>query len=87
MDFYQFNYLPGNERADFVWQQGRLLAIREHMGCSVVLYKMPEFFAEVWYSPEDNQIALVHGFMRHELLRPYLNSINLEEQFGSDGHS
>jgi hypothetical protein len=82
MDFYLFNYLPGNDRAELVWQQGRFLAIREHMGCSVVLYKMPEFFAELWYSPEDNQIALVHGFKSHELLEPYLDSIDLIELLG-----
>lgn len=52
------------------------------MGCSVALYKMPEFFAEVWYSPEDNQIALVQGFESRELLEPYLDAIDLEELFG-----
>jgi hypothetical protein len=82
MDFYQFNYLPVSERAELVWQHGRLLATRDHMGCSVVLYKMAEFFAEVWYSPEDNQIALVHGFRSPELLEPYIESINLEELLG-----
>jgi hypothetical protein len=82
MDFYKFNYLPGSDRADLVWQQGRLLATRDHMGCIVVLYQMPEFFAEVYYSPEDNQIALVHGFKSPELLEPYLASINLEDLLG-----
>jgi hypothetical protein len=82
MDFYEFNYLTGSDRAELVWQHGSLLAIREHMGCSVILYKLPEFFTEVWYSPEDNQIVLVHGFKSSELLEPYIESINLEELFG-----
>lgn len=82
MDFYEFNYLPGSERAELVWQHGRLLTTRDHMGCTVVLYKMPEFFAEVWYSPEDNQIALVHGFNSTELLEPYIASMNLDDLFG-----
>lgn len=79
MDFYAFNFLPKDERATLVWQQGRFLAIRFDMGCSVVLYHMPNFFAEVWYSPEGNQIALVHGFESKKLLEPYLDIINLEE--------
>ncbi|MCC9167226.1 hypothetical protein [Pontibacter harenae] len=82
MDIYEFNYLPGSERVALVWQHGRLLAIRDYMECSVVLYKMPEFFAEVWYSPEDNQIALVHGFMSSKILEPYVESADLEELFG-----
>ncbi|MFD3002681.1 hypothetical protein ACFS7Z_20085 [Pontibacter toksunensis] len=55
------------------------LAIRTEIGCSVVLYHMSDFFVEVWYSPEDNQIALVHGFERRELLEPYLEMIDLAE--------
>ena len=78
MDFYNFNCLPRDERAVLVWEYGRLLAIRTEMSCSVMLYHMPDFFAEVWYSPEDNQIALVHGFDSNELLEPYLNIIDLQ---------
>ena len=79
MDIYQFNFLPRDQRAELVWKRGRFLAIRSDTGCSVVLYHMPDFFAEVWYSPEDNQIALVHGFENRKLLEPYLDIINLEE--------
>lgn len=79
MDFYQFNYLPREQRADLVWQSGQFLALRSHMGCSVALYRLSRFFAEVWYSPEDNQIALVHGFESRTLLEPYLDDIDLEK--------
>ncbi|RDV13338.1 hypothetical protein DXT99_20175 [Pontibacter diazotrophicus] len=79
MDVYQFNCYPRDTRADLVWEHGRFLAIRTEMGCSVVLYHMSGFFVEVWYSPEDNQIALVHGFERRELLEPYLEVIDLEK--------
>ena len=79
MDFYAYNCLPRDQRAELVWEHGRFLAIRTEMNCSVVLYHMGGFFAEVWYSPEDNQIALVHGFERRELLEPYLSMIDIEE--------
>ncbi|WP_162056036.1 hypothetical protein [Pontibacter pamirensis] len=78
MNYYQFNCYSRDKRADLVWQQGRFLAIRTEMGCSVVLYHLSGFFVEVWYSPEDNQIALVQGFERRELLEPYLELIDLE---------
>jgi hypothetical protein len=61
-----------------VWQQGRFLAIRSEFSCSVVLYHLESFFAEMWYSPENNQIALVHGFKSRKLLEPYLGTIDLE---------
>jgi hypothetical protein len=32
----------------------------------------------VWYLPEGNQIALVHGFNSRQLLEPYLEVIDLE---------
>ena len=48
------------------------------MRCSVLLYHMGSLFAQVWYSPEDNQIALVHGFERRKILEPYLEVIELE---------
>lgn len=79
MDYHAFNCLPLDIRAELVWQHGRFLAIRSEGGCSVVLYHMSRFFAEVWYSPEDNQIALVHGFENRKLLDPFLDTIDLEE--------
>jgi len=79
MDFYAFNYLPKEQRAALVWEHGQFLSIRLDMGCSVLLYHMGGFFAEVWYSPEDNQVALVHGFNNRQLLEPYLDMIDLEE--------
>ncbi|WP_187264669.1 hypothetical protein [Pontibacter beigongshangensis] len=82
MDFYAFNTLPRDERAELVWRHGQLLAIRTVMSCSVVLYHMGQFFAEVWYSAEDNQIALIHGFRSRELLENYLDQIDLQELMG-----
>lgn len=79
MDFYQFNYLPREQRAELVWRLGKFLAIRSYMGCNIALYHLTDFFAEVWYSPEDDQIALVHGFESRKHLEPYLDMIDLEK--------
>lgn len=82
IDLYAFNCLPRDTRAELVWQHGRFLAMRQEMSCSVILYHMERFFAEVWYSPDDNQIALVHGFKSRALLEPYLESIGLGTLLG-----
>jgi len=78
MDFYAFNCLSRDDRAVLVWRHGRFLAVRSETGCSVALYHLGGFFAEVWYSTEDNQIALVYGFNSRRLLEPYLEVIGLE---------
>lgn len=85
MDDDACNCLLREVRAELVWQQGRLLAIRSEMGCSVLLYHLGGFLAKMLYSPEDNQIALVHGFNSRQLLEPYLEVIDLEGLMGEEG--
>lgn len=65
--------LPSRDtRAELVRQQGRFLAIRLEMGCSVMLYRLRSFFAGIWFLLEDNYITLIHGFNNKQLLEPYL---------------
>ncbi|RDV11866.1 hypothetical protein DXT99_23465 [Pontibacter diazotrophicus] len=82
MNIYQFNYYALDQRAEMVWQYGSYLAVRHDGGHSVVLYHMGEFFAEVWYSPEDNQVKTVRGFKSKTCLEPYLQMVSLEELMG-----
>lgn len=79
MDFYQFNFLPMEQRAELVWTRGQYLDFREEKGCCVVLYYLNEYFAEVWFSPKDNEIALAHGFKNLELLEPYLKTFHIRD--------
>ncbi|MFD3002841.1 hypothetical protein ACFS7Z_20905 [Pontibacter toksunensis] len=77
MDLSEFNYHAPHERAELVWEYGRFLCIRYKGGCSIVLYHMGDFFAEVWYSPTQNRIRLVRGFSSRANLEPYLKMIDL----------
>lgn len=63
MSLYQFNYYDLSRRAELVWQNGTYLSVRHNGGHSVVLYHMGEFLAEVWYSPEENQVKTVRSSM------------------------
>ncbi|RDV11465.1 hypothetical protein DXT99_24715 [Pontibacter diazotrophicus] len=82
MNLYQFNYCDLSRRAELVWQNGNYLSVRHDGGYSVVLYHMGEFFAEVWYSPEDNQVKNVRGFKSKACLEPYLETVSLQELMG-----
>jgi hypothetical protein len=80
MDIYAFNCLSRNSKVALVWQYGWFLAIRQKMNCSVVLYYMGGCFAEVWYSPDDNQIRLGPRVQQQKALRALPGGTNLEER-------
>lgn len=82
MNLYQFNYYDLNRRAEIVWRNGSYLSVRHDGGHSVVLYHMGEFFVEVYYSPEDNQVKTVRGFKSKAYLEPYLERVSLQELMG-----
>jgi len=79
MDLYDFNRLNQEEREAAVWEQGTLIAVRTSCGCSMVLYSMGKFFAEVVYLPDTNQVMLVRGFRSKSCLEPYLEMVDLSD--------
>ncbi|MFD3003997.1 hypothetical protein ACFS7Z_26840 [Pontibacter toksunensis] len=66
-----------HQRARILQECGQELLLRQCMSCSVFLYHMDEFFAEVWISPTDSRVVLVHGFKDTKLLEPYLHKIDI----------
>ncbi|GAA4443352.1 hypothetical protein GCM10023188_43970 [Pontibacter saemangeumensis] len=78
LNLFLFSHYSLNKRADLVWRHGRFLALRQERDCSVALYDLRAFFAEVWYAQEGNEILLVRGFRDPGMLAPYLEGIDLE---------
>jgi len=79
MDFYDFIRMDQEQREAAVWEQGTFIAVRISCGCSIVLYAMDKFFAEVVYLPDMNQVMLVRGFKSKSCLEPYLEMVDLSE--------
>jgi len=77
MDFYDFSRLNQDQREVLVKKQGIFLAARMSCGCSIGLYHMSTFYAEVVYLPESNEIILVRSFKNKSCLDPYLEMIDL----------
>jgi hypothetical protein len=79
MELYDFNHYQLAHRAALVGEQGQFLAVRQSGDCRVCLYTMGNFWAEVWYQAENNQIALVRGFKSQACLEPYLVLVDLSD--------
>lgn len=74
MTIYHFLSLNITEQADCIWQ-GKYLATRTEENMSVLLYRIDEFYAEVFYDIGKNKIERIKGFNANSHLAPYI-SIN-----------
>lgn len=79
MNLYKFNLEPYYRRLQLVQEHGLLLACRSREDYHMQLYYLPDFFAEVWYESEHNQVVTVLGFKSINRLESYLNLINLPD--------
>jgi hypothetical protein len=70
MTLYQFIGLDTNEQAEHIWQ-GTYLAMRTEEHYRILLYKLDDFFAEVFYNSDKNEISHIKGFRSRSLLMPY----------------
>jgi hypothetical protein len=77
MDFYEFSRLNQDQREALVKKRGIFLAVRMSCGCKISLYHMSNFYAEVVYLPESNEIILVRSFKSKSCLDPYLEMVDL----------
>ena len=62
-----------NERAEAVWK-GTFLKDRVEGLLIVQLWNVGNFYAEVFYNPELNEIANIRGFKNSRLTEPYLSN-------------
>ncbi|MFD2514975.1 hypothetical protein ACFSRY_13945 [Pontibacter locisalis] len=78
MNLYQFNTYSVAARLEIIWEHGSLLAYRCRRGYRIALYNLGSFFAEIWYNPENEYIALVRGFQSNKVLETYVPKIDLK---------
>lgn len=74
MTIYEFNSRTQAERAEHVFHLGNFLATCPERGN---LYDMGDFFAEVIYNADENEIQEVRAFCNPRNLEPYLKEINI----------
>lgn len=77
MTLYEFNRLDLAARASNVFYLGTFLASCPGRGN---LYNMGDFFAEVLYNQETNDIQDVRSFRTTRNLEPYLDNIKVDPE-------
>jgi hypothetical protein len=77
MTLYEFKLLDINDQAQKTWDMGVLLGYREDGQHHMVLYRVEDFYVEIIYDSEKNEIAGIKSFISEEPLQPYLDKIDL----------
>ena len=77
MDNYRFNQLPIIVQVTYIRDNGNHLAVRIEDDCSISLYKVDNFFVEIWWKPDLFGPYKVRSFKSKKCLDPYLERINI----------
>ena len=78
MDNYKFNLLPTIVQVTYTRDNGNHLAVRIEVDCSISLYKVDNFFVEMWWKPDQFGPYKVRSFKSKKFLDPYLENIELD---------
>ncbi len=76
---YEYNLLSTDEKAQTLWDKGEFIVSRKSKTNSANLYSLSDFFVEVNYDNDKNEIVDLRSFKSHKLLEPYLDYIDLEK--------
>ncbi len=78
MGLYEFIVLNIDQKADEVWNNGIFLSTYYENGHAFMLYKLPEFYAEIKYCKSQNKIIDVVGFTKGWKLDKHLDCIKID---------
>ena len=71
ISLFHFIGLDLNQKAEYVWQ-GTHIATRTDSEHRILLYTLGEYYAEVFYNAETNEITNIKGFRATSHLVPYM---------------
>lgn len=75
----KFNKLSLDEKAWYIWNGATLLHVREDKTHRYNLFYMNNYYIELLYSIDDNEIDKIRAFFSDSFLTPYLQTINIED--------
>jgi len=73
MTLYDFVQLRQTEKERAVWE-GRFLSTRKQRNETIILYRVFDFFCEVYFENKKNEIIRLKPFRGTELLGNYFSS-------------
>ncbi|GAA4419147.1 hypothetical protein GCM10023187_53200 [Nibrella viscosa] len=75
----EYTILPLDEQASLLWVYGTHLLNMKQLGKWYILYQLWDFFVEVRYDQECNEIEGLSTFNSNRALEPYLSEIALAD--------
>jgi hypothetical protein len=76
MTLYEFRLLSWDEQAAATWE-GHYLMARQEDSCNISLYKVYNFYVEVYYCNSSNRLLRFHSFNnKGNLERYFLPQLN-----------
>ncbi len=79
MNATEFANLPLKEKVYLIFEHGNEIASRQFLYFDIKLYSFFEFFAEVWYIPNNNKIDRVEVVSTDEVLSLYKSEFDISE--------
>jgi len=73
MNVFEFIGLDITQQADYVWR-GKFITSRKESDQHILLYRLNDFYAEVFYDTQKNVITRIKGFNSRSHLIPYIYS-------------
>ena len=74
MTLYEFNALDEKEKGEAIFTQATFIDNRNDAPYKVQLYRLSNFYVEVYYDAQANAIVRYRSFSRLGQLAPYLKS-------------
>ena len=74
MTLYEFNALDEKEKGEAVFTQATFIDDRSEAPFKVQLYRLSNFYVEVYYDVQANAITRYRSFTKFGQLAPYLKS-------------
>jgi hypothetical protein len=82
MKLLEFNKMDAINKFDTLCRCGELLGERIYQGAKILLYQIDAFYVEVYYVTSFNKIEKMRSFSSTNLLKPYLEEIDISYLVG-----
>lgn len=79
LNLYQYNQKTESEKAHILFTDGIFLESINYEENRNLLYSLFNFFVEVTYIADSNEISNLKTFKSTDLIEPYLNKIDLSK--------
>jgi hypothetical protein len=83
MTIDEFMSYPASERASLVLTEGEELMHRIYIYYIIRLYRLSDFFVEIWYSQTSNKIDKILVVDLEDVLHLYEKNIDISDLFNS----